>query len=133
MQKAQLILRYLLGIALLVFGLNKFLGFMPPPELPQAAGQFMGALAATGYMFPLIGSVELLVGVLLFSRLSTPLALVLLLPISVNIVCFHVFLAPESIAPAALIAGLNLVLLFMNKAAYKELFPCKRCCCCAKD
>ena len=35
-----------------VFGLNGFLEFLPMPPLPEPAGNFMGALAASGYFFP---------------------------------------------------------------------------------
>lgn len=44
MNSIAMIARYLLGLAMLVFGANKFFHFMPNPELPEAAGAFMGAL-----------------------------------------------------------------------------------------
>jgi uncharacterized membrane protein YphA (DoxX/SURF4 family) len=94
--------RLLLGLVFFVFGLNGFLQFLPQPPLPAPAGAFMGALAATGYMFPLIKGTEVAAGLLLLGGRFVPLALVLLAPVIVNIPLFHVVLAPA-----------NMFLLFM--------------------
>jgi uncharacterized membrane protein YphA (DoxX/SURF4 family) len=125
MQKVNLVIRILLGLALLAFGLNKFLGFMPPPELNEKAGNLMGALAESGYLLSAAGVVEILVGALLVTGLFVPLALILLVPISVNIVLFHVFLDPSTILPAAGIAAINLYLLFTRIDAYRPLLKPK--------
>ena len=87
--------RILFGLQFLVAGLNGFFNFMPIPEMPAAAGAFMGALVDTGYMFPLIKGVEVLAAVMLLANWRAPLALVLLAPIVVNIVLFHLVLAPN--------------------------------------
>jgi hypothetical protein len=83
-----------LGLAFLVFGANGFLHFLPNPEVPAPAGAFLGALGATGYMFPLIKGTEVVAGALLLGGRFVPLALVLLAPILVNIALFHAVLAP---------------------------------------
>ncbi len=36
--------RILLGLIFLVFGLNGFLHFIPRPQLPGIAGQFLGTI-----------------------------------------------------------------------------------------
>ena len=87
--------RVLLGVIFFVFGLNGFFSFIPQPPFPEQAGAFMGALAATGYIFPLIKSVEVIAGVLLLSNRFVPLALALLAPGVVNIVLFHAVLATD--------------------------------------
>ena len=50
------IARVLLGLPLVIFGLNGFLNFIPPPPepLPEKAMAFAGALVESGYMMPLI-------------------------------------------------------------------------------
>jgi uncharacterized membrane protein YphA (DoxX/SURF4 family) len=88
--------RIFLGLIFFVFGLNGFLHFLPNPPLPDAAGAFMGALAKTGYMFPLIKGTEVLGGLLLLSGRLVPLGLLLLAPVIVNIVAFHFVLAPPN-------------------------------------
>jgi uncharacterized membrane protein YphA (DoxX/SURF4 family) len=119
--KVTLVLRIILGLILIIFGANKFAGFMPSPELPEAAGNFMGALAETGYMFPLIGAVEVIVGLLLIFNKWVGLALIILAPVAVNMVLFHLKLAPGGIGPAALVTILNGVLIYANWDKFKTL------------
>src|SRR5262245_14008901 len=95
--KLPLAARVVLGLIFTVFGLNGFLHFLPQPPSTPAAMAFGGALAATGYMFPLIKGTEVLAGVLLLSGRYVPLALTLLAPVVVNIVAFHLFLAPAGL------------------------------------
>jgi len=120
--KVTMALRIVLGLILIIFGANKFIGFMPSPELPEAAGNFMGALASTGYMFPLIGAVEVIVGLLLVLNKWVPFALILLAPVAVNMLLFHLKLAPGGTGPAALVTILNIMLIYANWDKYKSLF-----------
>ena len=110
--------RYLLGALFFVFGLNGFLGFLPQPPVSPEGGAFLGALAATGYMFPLIKGTEVLVGVLLLSNRFVPLALTLLAPIVVNIVAFHSMLSPGLGLPLTVLA-LQLYLAYSYRAQYR--------------
>jgi len=117
-QKSILISRALLGLIFFVFGLNGFLQFLPMPPLPEKAAAFMAALADAGYLFPLIKGVEVVGGLLLLTHLWTPLALILLAPIVVNIFFFHLVLEP-----AGLPIGILLVLLEIFLAwSYRERF-----------
>ncbi len=111
-------MRIILGLILVIFGANKFLNFMPMPPLPAQAADFFGALMKSGYIMPLVGIVELIAGVLLLTNKYVPIALLILAPISVNIIAFHVVLAPAQIGAAALVGILNVLLLF----AYKDRF-----------
>jgi uncharacterized membrane protein YphA (DoxX/SURF4 family) len=101
-----LIARVLLGLVFFVFGLNGFFHFIEVPPHPGPADNFLGALAATGYMFPLIKGVEVVASALLLAGRFVPLALVLLAPIVVNIAAFHIFLTPGE-------AGMSIVLTFL--------------------
>jgi hypothetical protein len=62
-----LIARVLLGLVFFVFGLNGFFHFMPRSRRWGPADAFLGALFATGYMFPLIKGVEVVAGALLLA------------------------------------------------------------------
>ncbi|WP_372770438.1 DoxX family membrane protein [Lutibacter sp.] len=120
--KLTMILRILLGLILVIFGANKFLGFMPAMEMPAPAGNLMSAMMASGYMLKLVGATEVVVGLLLLIKKWVPFALVVLAPISVNIIFFHLFLAPAGIAPAAVVTLLNIVLIYDNWSKLKILF-----------
>jgi putative oxidoreductase len=97
MKIASLIGRILLGLLLLVFGLNGFLNFMPTPPMPtDLAGQFAGALVQSHYM-SVIFALDLIAGILLLLNRYVPLALTLIAPVIVNIVFFHAFMAPRGL------------------------------------
>ena len=119
--------RILMGIAFFVFGLNGFLQFMPPPKtpMPEGAVAFSGALMKTGYMFPLIMGTQLLVGVLLLLNRFVPLALVLIMPVLVNIIAFHIVLQPAGIAPGAILMVLELFLAWAYRNAYRPLLTAR--------
>ena len=110
--KLQKVLRVVLSLILLVFGLNKFFGFIPM-EAPQE-GTFMYALIQTGYLMPLIAISEIIPGILLFINKWTGLALVWLVPISINIVLFHLKYDISTIRPAALVSILYGTLIYLN-------------------
>src|SRR5271165_1069257 len=84
-----LLARLLMGLLFLVFGLNGFLHFIPQPkDMPEGVAAFSGALAKTGYMFPMVMGTQVLAGVLLLLNRFVPLALALIAPVIVNIIAF---------------------------------------------
>ncbi|MFT7542895.1 MAG: putative oxidoreductase, partial [Gammaproteobacteria bacterium] len=109
MQKTELAVRYLLVLMLLVFGLNKFLHFMPQPEAPEEGGKFLGALFGAGYVFPTIGIVFLASAVLLVGK-RVVLALLLLAPIAVNILGYHLKFDVAGIGGGAVLTALMAIL-----------------------
>ncbi len=121
MKIAKTIIRFLLGIMLIVFGLNKFLQFMPMPQLPDDAGAFMGALAASGYILPIVAIVEIGTGILLLINKFKALALVILFPVALNAFLFHVFLDLPGIGGAAFLIIMNVFLMLNEKDAYKSI------------
>ena len=80
---------YALGILMIVFGLNKFLGFIPvePPADPIAQA-FMGAMF-TSYLYAVVAVAEIVGGALLFSARTRFVGWLVLLPVVFNIVAFH--------------------------------------------
>jgi uncharacterized membrane protein YphA (DoxX/SURF4 family) len=122
---APTVVRYLLGAVFFLFGLNGFLQFLPQPPVPAGAGAFMGALAATGYMFPLIKGVEVAAGAMLLSNRYVPLALALLAPNVVNIVLFHAVLAPDGLPIALVVLALELFAAWSYRASYASMLQSK--------
>jgi uncharacterized membrane protein YphA (DoxX/SURF4 family) len=117
-----IIARSLLGLVFVVFGLNKFLHFIPNPPEPSAAMDFFGALFRTGYFIPLLATTETVSGVLLLTGRLVPLALILLAPVIVNIFMFHLFLSPSGLQIAVILAILEVALAWMHREAYAPLF-----------
>jgi hypothetical protein len=117
------IARVLFGLVFFVFGLDGFLHFVPQPTTPPPEGAlaFGMALLQSGYMFPLIKGTELVGGALLLGNRFVPLALVLLAPIVVNIVAFHVFLAPSGMLLSLVLLAFEIGLAWAYRAAYRPL------------
>lgn len=120
-------IRILLGLMMLVFGLNGFLNFIPQPTtpMPEGAVAFVGALMKSGYMFQLIAGTQLLVGLMLLLNRFVPLALVLLAPFMVNSVAFHIFLERSGLPMSLVVFGLQLYLAWVYRKAYRPLLTAK--------
>jgi putative oxidoreductase len=121
MRVAGLIARYLLGLIFVVFGANGFLHFIPMPPPPGVAGQFMGALFVS-HVLVVIFLLELIGGILLLVGRYVPLALVLLGPVIVNIVLFHVFMAPSGLPLAAVVVILWVLTAWTVRSAFAVIF-----------
>jgi len=117
-RKLPTIARIGLGLVFATFGLNKLVPFLPQPPISGPPAQFFGALFATGYMIPLIAVTEIVSGILLLSGRFVPLALTLLAPVIVNILAFHVFLAPAGVGVPLMVLALELYLAW----TYRDVF-----------
>jgi uncharacterized membrane protein YphA (DoxX/SURF4 family) len=122
---ATMIIRILLGLIFLVFGLNGFLNFMPQPkDMPQEIITISGALMKAGYMTVVSGA-EVLSAVLLLTNRFVPLALVLLAPIIVGILTFHISVAPATIVPGIIVTVMELYLAWSYRAAFRPMLQAK--------
>ena len=117
------IVRTLLGLVFVVFGLNGFLHFIPmgPPPAPDSpAGQFFAAVSTTGYM-QVVFACQLLGGLLLLVNFLPVLGLAILCPVVFNIVLFHVTMAPSGLPLAIGVAVLTLYLIWAYWDHYRHL------------
>ena len=121
MRTASVIARYLAGVIFLVMGLNGFLNFIPMPPPGGVAGQFMGALYASHYLWVIFGF-QVVAGALLLANRYVPLAVAILAPVIVNILTFHALMAPSGL-PLALFVAVLWALIFVNvRPAFAALF-----------
>lgn len=118
--KVFMVLRILLGIFVLVFGVNKFANFLPMPEMSGDAAAYFGALSNAKAM-DLVGIVEIVTGVaLIFNKYGALFALILM-SISVNAFLFHAVLDPGGIGGSVVLLLLNIAVLYGYKDQYKAL------------
>ncbi len=121
MKIVTIIVRVLLGLIFLVFGLNGFLHFLPMGEPPGGpAGQFFGAVSTTGFLNAIF-ALQLLGGLLLLAGWG-PLGLTILCPIIFNILLFHLCMAPSGLLPGVVTALLALFLLWRYWENFAPLF-----------
>ena len=121
MKTASVVARYLAGLIFLVMGLNGFLHFIPFPPPPGIAGQFMGALYISHYLW-VIFAFQVIAGVLLLANRYVPLAVALLAPVIVNILTFHALMAPSGLPLALFVAALWAVIFIEVRPAFSGLF-----------
>jgi len=81
--------KILLGILMIIFGLNKFLGFIPvEPPADEIAQSFLGAMFTT-YLFKVVAITEIIGGLMLFIHRTAFIGTLILFPVIFNIVAFH--------------------------------------------
>ncbi len=112
MKTAIIICRILLGLVFFVFGLNQFFHFIPMTPPTGAAGDYFVGMMKSVYFIPLLGFFQTACGLSLLTNRFVPLALLILFAINLNILFFHLFLAPEGVIMAVVLMALNLFLLY---------------------
>jgi len=109
------------GIMLIVFGSNKFFGFLSMAAPAAEMGAFLGALFATGYMFKIIAIVEILAGLAFVLNRCVALMAVVLMPVMLNAFLAHLFLDPSGIGGASILLVLTVVIMYGHKDRYRDI------------
>ena len=124
MRITTLIARSLLGLMFLVFGLNGFLHFIPQPPPTGLALQYLTVMSASHIMVAVF-LLEVIGGALLLANRFVPIGLVLLGPVIVNILLYHIFLAPAGIPPGLVALALWLVVFYSVRPAFAGVFAAR--------
>lgn len=119
-EKVVMGIRILFGVFCLIFGLNKFLNFIPFPPIEGDGGTLMGIYATSGF-FKIIGILEIVFGLALIIGKYVPLALTILLAIMFNALIFHGLHDMGGIGGAVLGMILGLFLVYAHKDRFKDL------------
>ena len=118
--KVFMVVRILLGLFVLVFGLNKFLDFIPMEEMSTDANTYFTGLTLAKTM-ALVGVIEIVAGLALIFNKYGALMAIILMSISVNAVLFHAILEPGTIPGALVLLVLNVIVLYGYKDKYKDI------------
>jgi putative oxidoreductase len=124
MKIAVIIVRLLLGVAFVVFGLNILHPFMPMPPMPEGTptAQFMAVMGPSYYM-ALVGFFQLVGGLMVLSGRLAPLGLTILAPILINILAFHVLLDQgNGIGGGIVFSILEIFLIYAYRNHFASLF-----------
>jgi uncharacterized membrane protein YphA (DoxX/SURF4 family) len=124
MKIAVAIARIVLGLPFLIFGLNNFFHFIPMQPIPGDAGTLVMIMYTHGWLV-FHGILYVVAGLLLVVGRYVPVALVVLGPIIVNILVFHLTLAPSGIGPGLVCAVLEVFLIWAYWPAFRGIFTSK--------
>ena len=113
--------RLLLGSVLFVFGLNGFFNFYPLPETTPEAQRFLDALWNSGYLMYIEKSIEVAVGLCLLSNRFVTAALLVLLPLSLNIALVDTLLQPQYWYYGGSVFVLNVALLVEKRETFRVI------------
>lgn len=119
------IARYILGLIFFIFGGAGLLNlFSPPPDMPVALQTFMNGIMATGYFFPFLKGTETICGLFLLLGIAPALILVILAPITIQIILLHSFLTPgfQNLIVPIIILALHLIAAKAYWPLYHPLF-----------
>ncbi|SHI86042.1 DoxX family membrane protein [Pseudozobellia thermophila] len=87
--KVLTVLCVLFGLMMINAGLNKFLNYMPMPEVSEAMMQVMNGFMAVKWIFPLVALVEIIGGALIAIPKTRALGALVILPVMVGIMVHH--------------------------------------------
>jgi len=119
--KLALTIRIGLGLLLFLFGLDKLYAFMPHPVSSTEGIAFKSFLKNTGYMFKLVGITEIVAGLFLFIPQLTKIGILILAPLVINFILYHLFLEIENIFGALIILVGFIYLVSFYFKDFKEL------------
>ena len=125
MKIAVLIVRILMGLMFAFASIAFFFKLMPQPELSGDIKTFMEGIEASVYLMTTVKIFELLCAIAFLSGRFVPLAAVVIFPINVNILLFHIFLDPSSLLIAILLVLGNLFLAYYYRDKYKPMLAAK--------
>ena len=110
---------YLLSLIYLVFGLNYFLHFITMPPMTGDANTFIGLLHSTGFM-AIVKVLEVILAVLIVVPATRALAVLLIAPITANILLFEITIVHQP-GIGILLVLLNSWVIYTNKNKYNSI------------
>ena len=103
---------YLLALIYLVFGSNYFFHFLAMPPMAGNAGAFAGLLFTTKFLL-VVKILEVSLALLMLVPATRALALLLIAPITVNILLFELLIAQQP--------GIGVLMVILNGLAIYQL------------
>lgn len=112
-------LSVLFGLLLINGGLNKFFNYMPVPEdLPEEMVRDFQAIVEISWLMPLIGSAELLGGILIIFPKTRALGALVVFPVMVGVLLTHIFVELSGLPIAIVIWAILLWIIYDNRHRY---------------
>ncbi|REC55962.1 DoxX family protein [Chryseobacterium piscium] len=123
MKIIKLIISLLFGLMFINAGLNKFLNYMPMEKPTPEQMELFAAFDKIFWLIPLVGTVEIIGGLLFIFPKTRALGAIVILPVMVGIV-IHVFTmdqSPMGMSIAGVLFLINIWMIIDNKEKYRAL------------
>ncbi|MGH9606056.1 MAG: hypothetical protein ACRD3N_10200 [Terracidiphilus sp.] len=124
MKIVSLIARYLLALIFLVFGMNHYLSFIHAAMPGGTAGQFMGALMVSHYLY-VVAFFEVAPAVLLLIGRFVPLALTVLAGVIINIFLTGLLMTALALPISIVLIVLWFLAFFRVRSAFAGIFQAR--------
>lgn len=123
MKYVKFILCLLFGLMFINAGLDKFLHYMPMPEMQPEQQKLFAAFGEIVWLMPLIGAVEVIGGLLFIIPKTRALGAIVILPVMIGIVLHNFTLFPTNVGRiiAVVLLLINLWVIIDNREKYKTL------------
>ena len=121
MAKVVMVVRILLGLMFFASGMIGILNLVKAELLPGDAGVYVNILTVHGFM-KFVSLLMVIAGLLLMVGRYVPLGLVILGPILVNILLYHLLLDPKGIAPGIVVTAMEVFLIWAYRLSFRGLF-----------
>ena len=114
-------LKLITAVVLMLMGVDKFIDILPNPVLNYKADQLFRTLTSVGLILPFVGLVEVITGLALFFKRSTPLGALMFFPLSTTLVVFYGAMAPGAIFLSLYLFAVSCIVLYQNRAFYSPI------------
>ena len=123
MKYVKLVLCILFGLMFINAGLDKFLHHMPMPKIEPEQMKLFAAFGEITWLMPLVGTVEIIGGLLFILPKTRALGAIVILPVMVGIVLHNFTLFPTAVGRgiAVVLLLINIWMLIDNREKYKLL------------
>lgn len=121
MNKVVNIIAILTGVAMAIFGANKFFNFIPMPELTPEQMEIFGAFSTIKWLMPLIGAGEFLGGLALANPKTRALGAIMLFPITLGILLHALTIDMSALVMALVFFLVNLWMIWIYRERYMPM------------
>lgn len=118
-EKIILVVSILFGLMFINAGLNKFFNYIPVPnDIPVHLAKFMSAIMELGWLWPLLGTMEVVGGILFITNKFRALGAIIIFPMMVGILLTHIFVDRTTLPLATVLMAVNLWVIWENREKY---------------
>jgi uncharacterized membrane protein YphA (DoxX/SURF4 family) len=117
--KILFVLCLLTGLMFMNAGLNKFFNYMPmPKQMPEKMVKAGMAFMEIGWLMPLVGSMEILGGLLLIFPRTRALGAIVIVPVLTGILLSNISIAPSGLPIVFALIAVILWVIIDNREKY---------------